>query len=241
MGRSPRVPGVGASYHLMARGSGHQRIFLRPADRYMFLEFLDCVSRTHQWATHAWCLMSNHVHLLLTTTHPDLSAGMGELLGQYSRRFGLLHGRSGHLFGDRFRSIVVESDRQMLATVRYIARNPVRAGLASHPAGYWWSSYSERAREGRLLATFDDARVLGSLHPRREIAQAQLRELVEVDTAPSRIVDPRPTLTTVFDAVGRRQVVHAAVGLGYTPFEIAGVLGVTPRTVRKQMKGRQAA
>lgn len=241
MGRATRSTGEHATYHLMARGSGRKDVFLGTHDRYAFLRTLDRISLKRDWRTHAWCLMTNHFHLLTTTRHDDLSAGMCELLGQYSRRFGYFNLRSGHLFSDRFRSVVVTTDEQLLTVVRYIALNPVKAGLARSPVGYEWSSYADRRMSARSLATFDDDLVLGTLNPRPEIAEVQLSALVEAADEPSRVHQPVPSLTTLRMAFAESHLIHAGTELGYSPEAIARHMGVTPRTVRRRLSRSSVA
>ena len=99
----------------------------------------------YSWLCHAYCLMGNHYHLVIETPLANLSLGMRQLNGLYARRFNLRHGRVGHVFQARFRSILVASDAYLLAVCRYVVLNPVRAGLCSHPQEWPWSSYAATA------------------------------------------------------------------------------------------------
>lgn len=94
--------------------------------------------------------MPNHIHLLVEAPAERISAGMRDALGQYVRRFHRRHGTSGHLLGSRFHNVPVGDDRQVQAVIRYIALNPVKAGLSSTAAGWPWSSY--RASVGDMSA-----------------------------------------------------------------------------------------
>lgn len=235
MGRAIRITGEQVTYHLMARGSGRKDVFLGTHDRYALLRMLDRISLRRGWRTHAWCLMTNHFHLLTTTMHDDLSAGMCELLGQYSRHFGYFNHLPGHLFSDRFRSVIVTTDDQLLTVVRYIARNPVRAGLARSPEEYRWSSYADRRTPARALKMFDEDLVLGTLNPRIEIAEVQLRALVEAADEPSRVHQSVPSLGTLRMAFADSHLIDVGRELGYSSQAIAGQLGVAPRTVRRRL------
>lgn len=88
-----------------------------------------------------YCLMTNHFHLVVETPTESLSAGMHQLKGGYAKKFNERHMLDGHLFDGRFRSSPVESDRQLEEVIRYVAFNPVRAGLCTHPSDWPWSSF----------------------------------------------------------------------------------------------------
>jgi putative transposase len=129
-------------YHVYARGNGHQPIYLGDVDRLLYLRLAGQVVVRQHWRCLSYCLMPNHVHLLVETREPNLGAGMRRLHGLYAQTFNLRHGRSGHLFQGRYGSVLVRSDEQLLQTARYIVRNPVEAGLCDEPSGWAWSSHA---------------------------------------------------------------------------------------------------
>lgn len=145
MARPQRIEYPGALYHVTSRGNGRADIFLDAADRSRFLDVLADVIEQHGWLCHAYCLMTNHYHLVLETPQPNLSRGMRQLNGLYAQRFHRRHGSSGHLFQARFWAIIVERDAHLLELARYLVLNPVRAGLAKGPADWPWSSYRAAA------------------------------------------------------------------------------------------------
>lgn len=110
-------------------------------DRRQFLALLTRVVRVLEWRCHGFCLMPNHYHLVLETPEPNLSAGMQRLNGGYAKTFNWIHGFEGHLFERRFRCVVVERESHMLELARYLALNPVHAGLCNHPSEWPWGSY----------------------------------------------------------------------------------------------------
>jgi len=93
------------------------------------------------WTCHAFCLMSTHYHLLVAVEQDRLQPGMHALNGPYAQQFNKRHGRKGHLRGSPYGARLISDDDDFLHVVRYIARNPVRAGLCSSPSDYVWSSY----------------------------------------------------------------------------------------------------
>ena len=142
MGRKPREFGAGEAYHLTARGTNRQPIFLDDHDRRRFLGALRRASNARAWSCLAYCLMGNHFHLMIRAHERAVSPGMRDLLGGYSRYFNRRHDREGHLFKARFHDVHVARDAQAMAVVRYIALNPVRAGLTDRPEDWPWSSYA---------------------------------------------------------------------------------------------------
>jgi REP element-mobilizing transposase RayT len=97
--------------------------------------------KSASWVCRAFCLMSTHYHLLLDVPENGLQHGMRRLNGCYARWFNGRHDRVGHLFGERYYSRLVDSDGYMLYLLRYIARNPVEAGLVTRPSDWYWGSY----------------------------------------------------------------------------------------------------
>ena len=116
-------------------------MFLDDADRWAYLRLLGTVVRWAGWRCIAYCLMDNHVHLLVLTPRPNLGRGMQALHGDFARAFNDRHGLSGHLFQGRFDNSLVHDDAQLLNVAAYIARNPVEAGMCAHPGDWPWSSY----------------------------------------------------------------------------------------------------
>jgi putative transposase len=154
MPRLPRPLIPDGLYHVTTRGNRGQPIVLEDRDCEFFLFLLGNVVDQLGWKVHAYCLMTNHYHLLIQTPHADLSVGMQLLNGHYAQAFNRRHGYEGHLFERRFAGEVVESDWHLLEVCRYIVLNPVRAGLCRHPAEWRWSSYRamvKRARRPRFL------------------------------------------------------------------------------------------
>ena len=171
----------GGIYHVIARGNSRERIFFAPGDYLRFLEMLgDALDRCSQ-TLHAYCLMTNHVHLVLQVARTPISALAQTLCSRFSRWSNRQRGRSGHLFERRHRAIPVHSPEQLLALVRYVHLNPIRAGIVAEPARYRWSSHAAYlGREADLpVATELSLSLLGSAN-----RQAKMyRRLLDGDPA----------------------------------------------------------
>jgi putative transposase len=160
MPRKPRVEVAGGVHHVFARGNRRQAIYLADDDRLLYLELLKQVVKRQGWRCLAYCLMRNHVHLLVETPQANLGAGMGRMHGLYAQTFNKRHKHSGHLFQGRFGSVLVKTDEQLWAVARYIARNPVEAGLCEGPEAWPWGSHAALVN-GSAPAWLDARRLLG--------------------------------------------------------------------------------
>jgi len=145
MARPLRIEYEGAVYHVTSRGNAGERIYLDDADRVRFLEILGIAVERFGWICHAYCLMTNHYHLLVETPEPNLSRGMKHLNGVYTQWFNRQHDRAGHLVQGRFKAILIEKESHLLELARYIVLNPVRARMVRSAREWRWSSYSATA------------------------------------------------------------------------------------------------
>ena len=117
MARPLRIEYPGAVYHVTSRGNARQDVFVDDDGRTAFLEVVHQVGDRFNWLCHAYCLMTNHYHLLIETIDPTLSRGMRQLNGVYTQAFNRHHARVGHLFQGRFKAILVEKDAYLLDSV----------------------------------------------------------------------------------------------------------------------------
>jgi putative transposase len=171
MGRQLRdqpAPGV---VHVTSRGVRRGAIFVDDHDRLVFMAFLAQASDRRDWRCLAYCLMTNHFHLVLALREGTLSRGMHRLNGLFARRFNERHGHVGHLFEARFASGVVESEDHLLEVLRYVVLNPVRAGLCADPADWPWSSFRATAGIDRCPRFLAAPRVRALFAPGRRGAE----------------------------------------------------------------------
>ena len=178
MTRIQRIDYPNAIHHVTQRGNDRQLLFETPDDYRVFLETLaECVAR-YRWQVLSYCLLPNHLHVLVQTPDANLSLGMRRLTGSYARQFNIAHDRSGHVFQGRFGSRLLEDEKHLHAALAYIALNPVRAGLSATPQDWIWSSHAELAgvrRPSRLIAR---AEVLDRFAARPATARARYGRMV---------------------------------------------------------------
>src|SRR3954453_8974291 len=136
----PEVPG--GIHPVFSRGAVRQPLFIDDLDRRRYLSLLARVVARMEWRCLSYCLMGNHMHLLIETPHPNLGRGMQVLHGNFGRAFNRRHAGSGHVFGDRFGSELIKTDAQLWVAVSYIVHNPVKAGLCRTPEAWPWSSHA---------------------------------------------------------------------------------------------------
>ena len=129
MARPLRIEFAGGLYHLTSRGDGREDIYGGDGDRRVFVDLLAQVCERFNWRAHAYCLMTNHYHLLVETPDGNLSKGMRQLNGVYTQRFNAIHNRCGHVFQGRYKAIIVQKDAYLLELSRYIVLNPVHAAI----------------------------------------------------------------------------------------------------------------
>jgi REP element-mobilizing transposase RayT len=178
---------AGGVFHVYARGVDKCNIYRADEDRHFYLRLLGAVVERQRWMCLAYCLMPNHVHLLLSTPEPNLGVGMRLIHGPYAQGFNTRHERVGHLFQGRYGAVRVTDDAQLWTTVGYIAANPVTAGLTLHPSGWPWGSH-------RALAGLDEApswlavnELMGLLSAQGGDGVTRYRELVADRARPAGI------------------------------------------------------
>ncbi len=149
-------------YHIMVRGVGQQLIFENVADKSRYLDLLKSICIDEGIELLAWCLMDNHVHILVASPMENISHAMRRIGSGYALYFNLVHGRSGHLFQGRFKSEAVDSDAYLMTVIRYIHQNPMKAGLAVG-CDYQWSSYNDYLAGRFALSPIDVVGIFGGM------------------------------------------------------------------------------
>ena len=143
MSRKKRIWYEGACYHIMGRGNRRGVIFREKDDYMLFMMLLKHVKKRYPFCLHAYCLMTNHFHLELTTGSDPIWKIMHLLMYHYARTFNQKHGHEGHLFDSRYTSCIIGNERYFLEVSRYIHLNPVKASMVAEPLAYEYSSYRD--------------------------------------------------------------------------------------------------
>jgi putative transposase len=173
----------GYPYHIVQRGNNREACFIEPENYRLYLELWQQLSERYQVRVHAYCLMTNHIHILATPDNPDsISLTMKTVGSRYAQYINKKYRRTGTLWEGRHRSSLVQSERYLLTCQRYIELNPVRAGMVERPEEYRWSSYGVNAwgDESWLLPN-DEYLALGAdsqsrMHAYRELFRHEVSE-----------------------------------------------------------------
>ncbi len=141
MPRPHREEMPGGVFHIFNRGNNRRTIFYDDVDRVSYLATIGRVVERTGWNCLSYCLMDNHVHLIVETPEPNLGYGMQRLHGAYVQTFNARHGEDGPLFRGRYKLERIKDDSQLWTAVRYVVMNPVEAKMRRQPEGYAWSSH----------------------------------------------------------------------------------------------------
>ncbi|MCQ8182854.1 transposase [Methylomonas sp. SURF-1] len=178
MTRPIRIEFSGALYHVTSRGDRRENIYEDDEDRIQFLDVLRRVVEDFNWVCHAYCLMTNHYHLVVETPDANLAKGMRQLNGVFTQASNRRHGRTGHLFQGRYKAILVDGESYLLELTRYVVLNPVRAGMVASPADWLWSSYRAMTGEAAAPSWLAPDGLLAQFSTHRDTAVKRYREFV---------------------------------------------------------------
>ena len=188
MPRQPRLVIVGYPHHIILRGNNRSAIFYNDKDKRFFIKYLKEAKEKTGSKIYAYCLMGNHVHLLIEPSTEDGLADMMQLAGiRYAQYINRTYKRTGTLWEGRFRSSVVSNDEYLLTCGKYIELNPVRAKMVKKPQDYLWSSFGVRAGE-RMDGLLDEDPAYKGLGVTPEERQRNYKSLFE-ESIPNNVVD----------------------------------------------------
>ena len=190
MARPLRIEYPGAVYHVMCRGNNRQVIFRDDQDRKRYLEKLSLYCQEKNVKLLAYCLLVNHVHLLVETPDGNLSKMMQPFQTSYTVYVNKRHGRTGHIFEQRYKAMVVDKDNYLLQVSRYIHLNPVSAKVVKRPQDFRWSSYGAYLK-GKGMTGIRTEIVLGYFSGSRSSQIRQYRVFVEGE-GPETTRNPAP-------------------------------------------------
>ena len=178
MARIARIAAPNLPHHLCQRGHNGRAVFYSARDRESYLETLAEFREALGIRIHGYCLMTNHVHLIVDPGNDAANLGrlMKRLAGRHTRRLNFLQGRTGTVWGGRYKCSPIETERYLMTCMRYVDLNPVRARLVSHAQDFPWSSY--RAHVGMASCDWLDIDPVGAEFADKAERRARYRELV---------------------------------------------------------------
>jgi putative transposase len=190
MSRQARQIRAGEYYHIVARGNNRQPVFRDPDDFEFYFKMLYRYSRRYQILVYHYCLMNNHVHLLMKSESSDsgISRMMHGVQTVYALHFTKRYEISGHIFQNRFKDCHIHSEAYLLECGRYIERNPVRAGIVTQAGNYAWSSYRYYGL-GRPDILLSENPLYPSMHTDHRLRQATYRKFIRTSRAYEDLVD----------------------------------------------------
>jgi len=175
--RKARVKSENGMYHVILRGNSRQEIFHDDEDFIRFIETLERYKKETNMRIYGWCLMNNHVHLLLEKGEEELSATMKRIGVSFVWFYNTKYDTTGHLFQDRFKSEIIDSDKYLMTVIRYIHQNPVKARMVENPADWKWSSCSAYYGKKTFFADLLDSDLILGLFG--EDRNAAVRKFIE--------------------------------------------------------------
>ncbi|MDD2212252.1 MAG: transposase [Clostridia bacterium] len=180
MPRAARPRGEFSTYHIITRGNEKKKIFLDSGDKERFLEILSRVKTKYNFLVYVYCLMDNHLHLIIYDNGTDLSLIMKSLNVSYVSYFNRKHQRVGHLFQDRYKSEPIDDDTYLLELSKYIHNNPVKAGIVKDALEFKWSSFRQYVfgdfhDKNEILST---SKILSILSEKQDVAQQEYYQYV---------------------------------------------------------------
>ena len=164
MARQARVKSTTGIYHVILKGLDGRNIFLDDSDRSIFIEKLNKAREAGGFQLYAYCLMDNHIHLLIKEGE-ELGTSIKRITVGYVQLHNNKYGRTGHLFQNRFSSEVIEEEQYLMAVVRYIHRNPLKAGMIARLEEYPWSSYDKVIQAYQVNSTTLDIEIIKDYFP----------------------------------------------------------------------------
>lgn len=161
MPRRPRLESPTDYYHVMVRGNNKEKILKTSGQKGYFLNCLKELVEAGKFELAAYCIMDNHVHLIVKSKLDDLSSTMKKLNTKYAMAINYQQDRIGHVFQDRFKSEIIDKDSYLLNVIRYVHNNPVRAKIVNTPKEYKWSSYNDYIEVNKIIDENQKDFVLG--------------------------------------------------------------------------------
>jgi putative transposase len=232
MPRSPRVELAGGIHHVTAKSPSGRLLFVDDRARHLYLQLIAREVRERGWTVLTYCLLSNHLHVLVQTPVADLGRGFKRINEDFARYVNRSPGQQGHVFGGRFHNTLVRTDRHVVGCLRYIARNPVEAGICTSADDWPWSAH--RALAGIVAAAgfLDVAAAFAFLSSDARLARSDYRQLVDRSD--------HSLLTTLTRPDSDQWLLEAIDDYSIAVSQLAAFLGRTPSSVYRRVAAARA-
>ena len=228
----PRIEVAGGIHHVTAKAPYGRVLFIDDQDRVRDLALWEREVERREWQVITYCLMTNHVHVLVRTLEPDLGAGIKSVHERFAVDLNRRHRQHGHVFGARFSNKIVRSDRHLHGCLRYIARNPVEAGMCASPIDWPWSGHGALVGLAAPRGGLDVRAALGWCGSSTGAGRIAYQQLVA------------PTTDALLDEWARREpdewLAMAVDDLGLQIGDLAERLGVHPVTASRRLAAARA-
>ena len=238
MPRCAREKSESGVYHVMVRGINHQDIFHDEEDYSQYLEAMNRAKSIGKFEVYGYCLMSNHIHLLLHEKEEALSSIMKRIGVSYAWWYNNKYDRAGHVFQDRYKSEIVENDEYLVSVLRYIHNNPVKAQMIVKPEQYKWSScknyYSQWEYPGELI---NIAFILGIFSENEECARVRFKDYMKQGDSKNKFLEIEIKLKKKSDEIIYKEIQTMLNGQSLT--ELQAMEKPMRDEVVRQMKNMQ--
>ena len=253
MPRTARIKSASGIYHVIMRGINRQRIFEDEEDYRKYLWELNRFQKVCGYELYAWCLMPNHIHILIKEGNEPLEQVFRRIGASFIYWYNMKYERVGHLFQDRYKSEPVEDDAYLLTVVRYIHHNPVKAGLCRWPEDYRYSSYTGYLRGDKLLcseAVLKKISIDQFVEYHRTLSTDECLEVSETvnykrtDAQISKLMKDRYGIQSVaqvlsMDSKTQAEVVRMMQKSGGSVRQISRLTGISLYSVKKHLQHRE--
>ena len=245
MARKERYQEAG-HYHIINRGVEQRNVYLEPEDYKFFLDLLVKLSKDYEIIIHSFCLMTNHYHILLETKQTNLSKAIQFINDKYSKYFNKKYSRFGHLWQGRFKSYPLYDDAHFWIVVKYIERNPIKAGMVEDITFYKYQSFFQWKYKYDYFELLKDSKIFDmTLNEYVDYISSEMDidaidivykspKLIMQENGKFKMLSKR--LETFFEQdrdINRNRNIHSAFEYGYTKTEIAIFLNLSTKTIYK--------
>lgn len=256
MARQLRLQIPGGFHHITARGNNRRALFADDGDRRVFLSVLGEAATRHHCSVHAFCLMTNHIHLVIEDHEAELSNCLRQMNSRYAQRFNRRHGRTGHVFEGRFWNSLLETDSYLTTAVEYVHRNPLEAQMVDDLTNYPWSSYPMYLGLRRPTKFLTTSTVIESYGRDIELLRART-ESTDRDSSKERALAARhpapilgrPAFTERVTASAKRSAATESARrklqldhrcpMSFIVSVTIDVFGVTPESLERTVRGQR--